>query len=102
MVIESVGHPELYKQALTFMRPGGRLLAFGLTDAQTEIAIKPLEIILKEQRIQGSVAGMGEDMHQALHLLSHQRLLPPLSANPSTRWRIFSRFSPPCSLIRST
>jgi threonine dehydrogenase-like Zn-dependent dehydrogenase len=59
VVIESVGHPELYQQALTFMRPGGRLLAFGLTDAETEIAIKPLEIILKEQRIQGSVAGMG-------------------------------------------
>ncbi|HAU5002324.1 TPA: zinc-binding dehydrogenase [Raoultella ornithinolytica] len=75
VVIESVGHPELYQQALTFMRPGGRLLAFGLTDAETEIAIKPLEIILKEQRIQGSVAGMGEDMHQALHLLSHQRFI---------------------------
>lgn len=75
VVIESVGHPELYKQALTFMRPGGRLLAFGLTDSETAIAIRPLEIILKEQRIQGSVAGMGEDMHQALHLLQHQRFI---------------------------
>ncbi|MEX0551096.1 zinc-dependent alcohol dehydrogenase [Raoultella terrigena] len=75
VVIESVGHPELYKQALTFMRPGGRLLAFGLTDGETDIAIRPLEIILKEQRIQGSVAGMGEDMHQALHLLQHQRFI---------------------------
>ncbi|MVT03891.1 dehydrogenase [Enterobacter sp. 10-1] len=75
VVIESVGHPELYKQALTFMRPGGRLLAFGLTDGETAIAIRPLEIILKEQRIQGSVAGMGEDMHQALHLLQHQRFI---------------------------
>lgn len=75
VVIESVGHPELYKQALTFMRPGGRLLAFGLTAAETEIAIKPLEIILQEQMIQGSVAGMGEDMHQALHLLTHQRFI---------------------------
>ncbi|TDQ24826.1 2-desacetyl-2-hydroxyethyl bacteriochlorophyllide A dehydrogenase [Raoultella sp. BIGb0149] len=75
VAIESVGHPELYKQALTFMRPGGRLLAFGLTDSETAIAIRPLEIILKEQRIQGSVAGMGEDMHQALHLLQHQRFI---------------------------
>jgi len=75
VVIESVGHPELYKQALTFMRPGGRLLAFGLTDGETTVAIRPLEIILKEQRIQGSVAGMGEDMHQALHLLQHHRFI---------------------------
>lgn len=73
VVIESVGHPMLYQQALTFMRPGGRLLAFGLTDAATDIAVKPHDIILKEQGIQGSVAGMGEDMYQALQLLSHQR-----------------------------
>ncbi|KAA9000690.1 alcohol dehydrogenase catalytic domain-containing protein [Affinibrenneria salicis] len=73
VVIESVGHPALYQQALTFMRPGGRLLAFGLTEASTEIPLKPYDIILKEQMIQGSVAGMGEDMYQALQLLSHQR-----------------------------
>jgi threonine dehydrogenase-like Zn-dependent dehydrogenase len=57
VVIESVGHPELYQQALTFMRPGGRLLAFGLTDAETEIAIKPLEIILKEQGFRAAWPG---------------------------------------------
>jgi len=75
VVIESVGRAELYQQALTLMRPGGRLLAFGLTDAQAEITIKPQEFILKEYGIQGSVAGMGEDMYQALHLLTHQRFI---------------------------
>lgn len=73
VVIESVGLPGLYQQALTFMRPGGRLLAFGLTDAESELAVKPLDITLKEQMIKGSVAGMGEDMYQALHLLTHKR-----------------------------
>jgi 2-desacetyl-2-hydroxyethyl bacteriochlorophyllide A dehydrogenase len=74
VAIESVGARPLYEQAFDLIRPGGRVLAFGLTDAATRISISPLDMILRETAIRGSVAGMGEDMHQALTLLAHGRI----------------------------
>jgi threonine dehydrogenase-like Zn-dependent dehydrogenase len=74
VAIESVGSRALYEQAFDLIRSGGRVLAFGLTDAATRVSISPLDMILRENAIQGSVAGMGEDMHQALTLLVHGRI----------------------------
>lgn len=74
VAIESVGSRTLYEQAFDLIRPGGQVLAFGLTDAATRVAISPLDMILRETAIRGSVAGMGEDMHQALTLLAHGRI----------------------------
>lgn len=74
IVIESVGHPALYRQALGLMRKGGHLAAFGLTGAGETLPVDILQTILEENSIKGSVAGMGQDMHDSLTLLSHGRI----------------------------
>lgn len=74
IVIESVGHPALYRQAMTLMRKGGHLAAFGLTGAGETLPVDILQTILQENSIKGSVAGMGEDMYDALTLLTHGRI----------------------------
>lgn len=74
IVIESVGHPALYAQALTLIRKGGHLAAFGLTGPGEALPLDILETVLRENSVKGSVAGMGEDMHDALTLLSHGRI----------------------------
>jgi len=74
IVIESVGHPELYKTATTLMRKGGHLAAFGLTGMGETLSVDILKTILEENSLKGSVAGMGQDMHDALTLLTHGRI----------------------------
>ena len=74
IVIESVGQAALYRQALGLMRRGGHLAAFGLTGPDGTLDLPILETILRENSVKGSVAGMGQDMHDALTLLSHGRI----------------------------
>ncbi|MCR9121379.1 MAG: alcohol dehydrogenase catalytic domain-containing protein [Phyllobacteriaceae bacterium] len=74
IVIESVGNPALYRQALKLMRKGGHLAAFGLTGPDESLPVDILQTILEENSIKGSVAGMGPDMHDALTLLTHGRI----------------------------
>ena len=74
IVIESVGNPALYAQAMRLMRKGGHLAAFGLTGAGETLPVDILQTILRENSVKGSVAGMGEDMHDALTLLVHGRI----------------------------
>lgn len=76
IVIESVGIPALYKQATQLIRKGGHIAAFGLTGAGEELPLDILTTILQENSIKGSVAGMGQDMHDALTLLVHGRINP--------------------------
>lgn len=73
IVIESVGLPQLYAQAFDLIRPGGHVAAFGITGPGDSIPLALLETVLKENSVKGSVAGMGEDMHDALTLLLHGR-----------------------------
>lgn len=74
LVIESVGLPALYEQAMDLVRPGGRVLAFGLAEQGAHARYQPFNVVLKELALQGSVAGMGEDMHEAMRLIAHGRL----------------------------
>lgn len=74
IVIESVGNRELYKQALGLMRKGGHLAAFGLPPAGEAMEMDIFQTILEENSVKGSVAGMGEDMHDSLALLAHGRI----------------------------
>ena len=74
IVIESVGKPDLYVFAMELMRKGGHLAAFGLTGAGETVPLDILGTILEERSIKGSVAGMGQDMHDALTLLTHGRI----------------------------
>lgn len=74
LVIESVGLSSLYDQAFDLVRPGGRLLAFGLADPSAKAHYIPFQVVLKELGLKGTVAGMGDDMHEAMTLISHERL----------------------------
>ena len=74
LVIESVGLTSLYEQAFDLVRPGGRLLAFGLAEPSARAHYLPFQVVLKELGMQGSVAGMGDDMHEAMTLISHDRM----------------------------
>ena len=74
MVIESVGHPALYAQAFDLIRKGGHVAAFGISAPGETIALNLVRTVLQETSLTGSVAGMGEDMHDALTLLSHGRI----------------------------
>jgi len=74
IVIESVGQAALYAEAGRLIRKGGHIAAFGLTGPDAELPLNILETILQENSIKGSVAGMGQDMHDALTLLTHNRI----------------------------
>ncbi|MDZ4310088.1 MAG: alcohol dehydrogenase catalytic domain-containing protein [Cypionkella sp.] len=73
VVIESVGSPRLYATAQTLIRKGGHIAFFGLTGPDQSLHVDILRTILEENSLKGSVAGMGEDMHDALTLLAHGR-----------------------------
>jgi 2-desacetyl-2-hydroxyethyl bacteriochlorophyllide A dehydrogenase len=73
IAIESVGKAALYAMAFEIIRPGGHVAAFGLTGPEDNLPLPILETILREKSIKGSVAGMGEDMHDALALLRYAR-----------------------------
>ncbi|RKY01483.1 MAG: alcohol dehydrogenase [Spirochaetes bacterium] len=75
-VIEAVGTPETYSQALEMTRPGGVLAAFGITGVDDTIPLKPFDIVLGERKIVGSCAGFGNDWSDAIALLQYGRIDP--------------------------
>lgn len=75
-VIEAVGTPATYEQALAMLRPGGTLAAFGITGVNDTITVKPFEIVLGERKITGSCAGVGNDWNDAIALLQYGRINP--------------------------
>ncbi|MGI9508195.1 MAG: zinc-dependent alcohol dehydrogenase [Geminicoccaceae bacterium] len=83
LVIESVGNAALYAQATGLMRKGGHLAAFGLTGPDETLPLDILTTILQENSVKGSVAGMREDMHDALTLLTHGRIKTDLFTHAS-------------------
>lgn len=73
LVVESVGSPRLYATAFELIRRGGHVAAFGITGPGEALPVDLLRTVLEENSLKGSVAGMGEDMHDALVLLAHGR-----------------------------
>ena len=73
IVIESVGSPRLYALAFDLIRKGGHVAFFGITGPGEAVPVDILRTVLEENGLKGSVAGMGEDMHDALTLLAHGR-----------------------------
>ena len=73
IVIESVGNAQLYQMAFDLIRKGGHVAFFGVTGPTDAVSVNILDTILKENSMKGSVAGMGDDMHDALTLLQHTR-----------------------------
>jgi L-iditol 2-dehydrogenase len=74
VVIESVGLSALYQQATRLIRKGGHIAAFGISGPDDTLGLNIVETILQENSVKGSVAGMGQDMHDALTLLAHGRI----------------------------
>jgi threonine dehydrogenase-like Zn-dependent dehydrogenase len=91
MVVESVGSARLYALAFELIRKGGHVAFFGLTGAEDRMAVPILRTVLEENSLKGSVAGMGEDMHDALTLLAHHRF----------RTEAFTRSSFPLAAIQT-
>jgi len=75
-VIESVGTPETYELAIAMTRPGGRIAAFGITEAEATIQVKPFDFVLGERSMVGSCAGVGNDWPDAIKLLEYGRIDP--------------------------
>jgi threonine dehydrogenase-like Zn-dependent dehydrogenase len=73
LVVESVGSARLYALAFDLIRKGGHVAFFGITGPQETVPVDILRTVLEENGLKGSVAGMGEDMHDALTLLAHGR-----------------------------
>lgn len=73
LVIESVGSPRLYALAFDLIRKGGHVAFFGITGPGETVTVDILRTVLEGNSLKGSVAGMGEDMHDALTLLAHGR-----------------------------
>ena len=85
IVIESVGLPKLYTLAFELIRPGGHVAAFGISGPDDTIPLQLLRTVLRENSVKGSVAGMGEDMHDALTLLTHGRFKTDAFTSRSAR-----------------
>ncbi|WP_247745066.1 alcohol dehydrogenase catalytic domain-containing protein [Shimia sp. R11_0] len=85
VVIESVGLPALYQQATRLIRKGGHIAAFGISGPEDTLDLNIVQTILEENSIKGSVAGMGQDMHDALTLLIHERIKTQLFTAASYR-----------------
>lgn len=73
LVIESVGSTALYATAFDLIRKGGHVAFFGLTGPDEDLPVPIQRMILEENSLKGSVAGMGQDMYDALALLMHGR-----------------------------
>jgi 2-desacetyl-2-hydroxyethyl bacteriochlorophyllide A dehydrogenase len=73
LVIESVGSARLYALAFDLIRKGGHVAFFGITGPGEVVPVDIVRTVLEENSLKGSVAGMAEDMHDALTLLAHGR-----------------------------
>ncbi|MBB4116344.1 threonine dehydrogenase-like Zn-dependent dehydrogenase [Rhizobium sp. BK226] len=91
LVVESVGSARLYALAFELIRKGGHVAFFGITGPDEAVSVPILRTVLEENSLKGSVAGMGEDMHDALTLLAHNRF----------RTEAFTRSSFPLDAIQT-
>jgi 2-desacetyl-2-hydroxyethyl bacteriochlorophyllide A dehydrogenase len=76
VVIEAVGRPATYVQAIELVRRGGRVLAYGAAPPDATIPLKPFEVYAKELTIVGSYAGTYETWPMAIDLIANGRVNP--------------------------
>lgn len=74
-VIESVGRISTYKKSFEFVRPGGRIVVFGMTKATEEVSFRPCEMVLTEISMTSSIAGMGNDILEAITMVKYDKFL---------------------------
>jgi 2-desacetyl-2-hydroxyethyl bacteriochlorophyllide A dehydrogenase len=76
VVIEAVGRPATYQQAIELVRRGGRILAYGAAPPNATIDLKPFDIYAKELTIVGSYAGTYDTWPTAIDLIASGRVNP--------------------------
>ena len=93
VVIESVGGVETYEKAFNLVRPGGGIIAFGLPEAGKTARYEPFLMVLRETSMVGTVAGMGEDVYDAVRLVENNRFnLEPFTSTRLPLERISEGF----------
>lgn len=76
VVIEAVGRPATYVQAIQLARRGGRVLAYGAAPPTATIEVRPFDIYAKELTIVGSYAGTYQTWPIAIDLIANGRVDP--------------------------
>jgi threonine dehydrogenase-like Zn-dependent dehydrogenase len=78
VVIEAVGSIPTYESAVTVVRRGGKILAYGAPPATADMKLRPFDIYAKELTIVGSYAGTYDTWPRAIELLAAGRFDPSL------------------------
>jgi 2-desacetyl-2-hydroxyethyl bacteriochlorophyllide A dehydrogenase len=78
VVIEAVGNVRTYETALSVVRRGGRVLAYGAAPQDATMTIRPFDIYAKELTIVGSYAGTYDTWPRAIALIAAGRFSPAL------------------------
>ena len=56
-MIDAVGRPETMRQAIDCLRPGGTLVAIGLSSVDATVAVPINDLVQRQKRIVGSLYG---------------------------------------------
>jgi 2-desacetyl-2-hydroxyethyl bacteriochlorophyllide A dehydrogenase len=73
VVIEVVGRIATYEQVFRLVRPGGKISAFGLSNEGEYSKLEPFKMVLEELSMVGSVAGVKNDLAEAITLVRYNR-----------------------------
>lgn len=78
IVIEAVGSIRTYESAVSEVRRGGKILAYGAAPQDATMALRPFDVYAKELTIVGSYAGTYDTWPRAIALLAGGRFDPAL------------------------
>lgn len=78
IVIEAVGSIRTYESAISEVRRGGKILAYGAAPQDATMALRPFDVYAKELTIVGSYAGTYDTWPRAIALLAGGRFDPAL------------------------
>jgi L-iditol 2-dehydrogenase len=78
VVIEAVGRPQAWSQAISMVRPGGRVLLFGGCPAGTEVALETRRVHYDELSLLSVFHHTPEAIRQSLNLLANGIIKPDL------------------------
>ena len=72
VVFECAGAPAAFRQSLDIVRPGGQVMAVGVIEQETPV--NPLDIVLKEIDLRGSLACSKYELELAVRLLAQGKV----------------------------
>jgi (R,R)-butanediol dehydrogenase/meso-butanediol dehydrogenase/diacetyl reductase len=72
VVFECSGVPAAFRQSFELVRPGGQVMALGVIEQETPVS--PLDIVVKEIDLKGSLAYTKHEFELALELLAQGRV----------------------------